>query len=140
MDEVLGTTAFQMLAGGLVMTGVGSLRGEWSALFFTSRTFLALVYLATVGAIGGFVAYTYALRHLPVSFVSLYAYINPVIAVILGALVLNEPFGLRIVLASGLVLAGLALVRVSSGRRARALAAATTAAGAAAAVADSRTS
>ena len=73
-----------------------------------------MTYLTGVGSIGGFVAYIYALRHLPVSTVSLYAYINPVIAVILGALVLNEPFGLRIVLASGLVLAGLALVRVSS--------------------------
>ncbi len=41
---------------------------------------------------GGFVAYAYALRHLPVSFVSLYAYINPVIAVALGVLVLHEPF------------------------------------------------
>ena len=98
-----------------------------------------MTYLTGVGSIGGFVAYIYALRHLPVSTVSLYAYINPVIAVILGALVLNEPFGLRIVLASALVLGGLALVRVSSGRRARALAAAT-AAGAHAPVGDSRTS
>ena len=65
-------------------------------------------------------AYIYALRHLPVSTVSLYAYINPVIAVILGALVLGEPFGVRIVLASALVLAGLAMVRVSSARRERA--------------------
>ena len=61
----------------------------------------ALTYLTGVGSIGGFVAYIYALRHLPVSTVSLYAYINPVIAVILGAIVLGEPFGLRIVLASG---------------------------------------
>ena len=50
------------------------------------------VYLSTVGAIGGFVAYTYALRHLPVSLVSLYAYINPMIAVALGVAVLGEPF------------------------------------------------
>ena len=66
-----------MLAGGLMMMAVGTLRGEWSELFFTTRTTVALVYLSTIGAIGGFVAYTYALRHLPVSFVSLYAYINP---------------------------------------------------------------
>ncbi len=45
MDEVLGTTAFQMLAGGLIMTAVGTLRGEWSMLFFTTRTTIALVYL-----------------------------------------------------------------------------------------------
>ena len=51
-----------------------------------------MVYMSTVGAIGGFVAYTYALRHLPVSFVSFYAYINPVIAVTLGMVFLGEPF------------------------------------------------
>jgi drug/metabolite transporter (DMT)-like permease len=74
---------------------------------------IALVYLATIGAIGGFVAYTYALRHLPVSFVSLYAYINPVIAVALGVLVLHEPFTWRMAIAAGLVFVGVALVRLA---------------------------
>ena len=59
-----------------------------------------------IGAIGGFVAYTYALRHLPVSFVSLYAYINPVIAVTLGVLLLGEPFNSRMATAALLVFAG----------------------------------
>ena len=67
-----------------------------------------LAYLSTVGAIGGFVAYTYALRHLPVSFVSLYAYINPVIAVALGVLFLGEPFDRRMAAAAALVFAGVA--------------------------------
>jgi drug/metabolite transporter (DMT)-like permease len=111
IDEVLGTTAYQMLAGGLMMTAAGTLRGEWAALFFTQRTTIAMLYLATVGAIGGFVAYAYALRHLPVSFVSLYAYINPVIAVALGVLVLHEPFTWRMAVAAALVLAGVAVVR-----------------------------
>ena len=56
-------------------------------------------------------AYTYALRHLPVSFVSLYAYINPVIAVALGVLVLHEPFTWRMAMAAALVFAGVAVVR-----------------------------
>jgi len=73
-DHVLGTTACQMLAGGVFMTAAGTLRGEWAHLSFTNQTFWWLVYLSSVGAIGGFVAYTYALRHLPVSFVSLYAF------------------------------------------------------------------
>ena len=72
---------------------------------------IALVYLATIGAIGGFVAYTYALRHLPVSFVSLYAYINPIIAVVLGVLLLGEPFSGRMAIAAAIVLTGVALVR-----------------------------
>ena len=69
---------------------------------------LALVYLSTVGAIGGFVAYTYALRHLPVSFVSLYAYINPIIAVALGVLILHESFDSRMAVAAALVFCGVA--------------------------------
>ncbi len=91
-----------------MMTAAGTVRGEWSTLFFTTRTTVALVYLSTIGAVGGFVAYTYALRHLPVSFVSLYAYINPVIAVALGVLVLHEPFTSRMAIAAALVFAGVA--------------------------------
>jgi drug/metabolite transporter (DMT)-like permease len=110
-DAVLGTTAFQMLAGGLMMLAAGTIDGEWSRLFFTTRTSLALIYMTTIGAIGGFVAYTYALRHLPVSFVSLYAYINPVIAVALGIVVLHEPFTWRMAIAAALVFVGVAIVR-----------------------------
>ena len=110
-DNVLGTTAYQMLAGGIIMTAAGTFLGEWPHLHFTTRTEIALVYLSTIGAVGGFVAYTYALRHLPVSFVSLYAYINPVIAVALGVLLLGESFDSRMAVAAALVLAGVAVVR-----------------------------
>jgi drug/metabolite transporter (DMT)-like permease len=110
-EHVLGTTAVQMLAGGVFLGVLGVMRGEWSHLAFNTRTTTALLYLATVGAIGGFVAYTYALRHLPVSLVSLYAYVNPIIAVALGVLLLGEPFNARIAAAAALVLAGVAVVR-----------------------------
>jgi len=110
-DNILGTTALQMLAGGLMMMLAGLLRGEFGELFFTTRTAAALAYLSTIGAIGGFVAYTYALRHLNVSFVSLYAYINPVIAVALGVLLMGEPFDRRMATAAALVFAGVAIVR-----------------------------
>ena len=110
-DNILGTTALQMLAGGLMMMLAGLVRGEFSELFFTTRTAAALIYLSTLGAIGGFVAYTYALRHLSVSFVSLYAYINPVIAVALGVLLMGEPFDRRMATAAALVFAGVAIVR-----------------------------
>ncbi len=116
-ENVLGTTAFQMLAGGLMMVAAGTVRGEWADLTFNARTASALAYLSTVGAVGGFVAYTYALRHLPVSFVSLYAYINPVIAVTLGVLVLGEPFNSRMAGSALLVFAGVAIVRLSPARR-----------------------
>ena len=119
-DNVLGTTALQMLAGGVMMLALGTVRGEWAHLFFTSRSATAFVYLSTIGAIGGFVAYTYALRHLPVSFVSLYAYINPLIAVVLGILLLSEPFDLRMAVAAALVLVGVAVVRLKPPVRAAA--------------------
>ena len=114
-DDILGTTALQMLGGGLMMLAAGTALGEWQRLYFTSRTATALVYLSTIGAIGGYVAYAYALRHLTVSFVSLYAYINPVIAVALGVLILNEPFDWRMATAAALVFAGVAVVRWKTG-------------------------
>lgn len=114
-DHILGTTGLQMLAGGLMMLAAGTVRGEWQQLFFTPRTTAALVYLSTLGAVGGFVAYSYALRHLSVSFVSLYAYINPVIAVALGVLLLGEPFDWRMATAAALVFAGVTVVRWRTG-------------------------
>ena len=110
-ENVFSATAAQMLAGGVMMLALGSARGEWGALTFSTRSGSAFVYLATVGAIGGFVAYTYALRHLPVSLVSLYAYINPVIAVALGVAFLGEPFTWRMALAAALVFGGVAIIR-----------------------------
>jgi drug/metabolite transporter (DMT)-like permease len=113
-DNVFASTAYQMLAGGLMMLLAGTIHGEWSQLSFTPRTASAFLYLSTIGAVGGFVAYTYALRHLPVSFVSLYSYINPVIAVALGVLLLDEPFTSRMMVAAALVFAGSAIVSAGS--------------------------
>lgn len=110
-ENILTITAAQMLAGGVMMLALGAIQGEWRSLHFSTRTAAALAYLSTIGAIGGFVAYTYALRHLPVSLVSLYAYINPVIAVALGVTLLGEPFDSRMAVAAALVFAGVAIVR-----------------------------
>jgi len=109
--NVFAVAAAEMLAGGLIMLAVGTALDEWRALHFTPRTATAFLYLATIGAIGGFVAYTYALKHLPMAFVSLYAYVNPIIAVVLGAVILDEPFTARMVTAAAIVLAGVALVQ-----------------------------
>lgn len=112
-DHVVASTAVQMLFGGILMLLVGTAAGEWPALHFTTRTALALIYLALVGSVAGFVAYIYALKHLPVSTVSLYAYVNPMIAVLLGAIVLGEPLNVRIAVAAVAVLTGLAVVRLT---------------------------
>lgn len=109
--DVMATAAGEMLAGGLLMLAIGTALGEWRTLHFTPRTAAAFLYLTTIGAIGGFAAYTYALKYLPVAFVSLYAYINPIIAVVLGVVILDEPFTPRMVSAAAVVLAGVALVQ-----------------------------
>jgi drug/metabolite transporter (DMT)-like permease len=70
--------------------------------------------LIFVGAIGGFGAYIYALKYLPVATVSLYCYVNPIIAVILGALILGESLTSRMAFAILVILGGVALVRSAS--------------------------
>jgi drug/metabolite transporter (DMT)-like permease len=107
----MGASAMQMLLSGFMLLAIGTVTGEWSELSFTGRTAGAMIYLVLCGSIVGYSAYVYALRHLPISTVSLYAYVNPIIAVILGTLLLSEPFSPRIVLATALVFAGIAVVR-----------------------------
>lgn len=105
--------ALQMFAGGVWMTLAGTTLGEWSQFDPTWRSMSAVFYLAVVGGLAGFGAYIYALAHLPVSFVSLYAYINPVIAVALGTALLGEPFTTRMVVAIAIILAGTAIVSLA---------------------------
>jgi len=61
----------------------------------------------------------YAMQHLPIATVSLYAYVNPVIAVVLGTVIRSEPFSPRLVAAASMVLAGMAVVRGDPARRRR---------------------
>jgi drug/metabolite transporter (DMT)-like permease len=110
-ENVLATAAFEMLFGGIALLLLGLALGEWTRLAFTPRTSLALAHLIVFGAVAGFTAYAYALKYLSVATASLYAYVNPVIAVCLGALVLGETFSARMAIAASVVLAGVALVR-----------------------------
>ena len=105
------TAAFEMLFGGVALFLAAVVHGEFARVVLTTRTAGALAYLIVFGAVIGFTAYAYALKHLPVATVSLYAYVNPVIAVVLGTLALGEPFNLRMMVAAGVVLVGMALVR-----------------------------
>jgi drug/metabolite transporter (DMT)-like permease len=108
--HILGAAAVQMAAGGVLMTLTGTVLGEWSRLGFSAATTLALLYLIVFGSVIGFGAYSYALQHLDVAIVSLYTYVNPVIAVALGTIVLGEPFHLRMAAAAGLIAAGMFIV------------------------------
>jgi drug/metabolite transporter (DMT)-like permease len=108
----LASSALQMLLSGVRLIVAGTVLGEWDALRFTPRSFGALVYLALAGSVVGYTAYAYTLKYLPVSTVSLSAYVNPIIAVILGTLIANEPLSPRLVVAAALVFGGIAIVRM----------------------------
>lgn len=109
--NVLGVAAVQMFFGGLFMTLAGTATGEWAHLGFSVRTFAALVYLTLAGSVIAFAAYSYALRHLPIATVSLYTYVNPVIAVALGTLLLGEPFRASMLAAAAVIVVGMLVVR-----------------------------
>jgi drug/metabolite transporter (DMT)-like permease len=112
-ENVLAAASLQMLFGGASLLVAGTLHGEWATLAFTPRTTGALTYLIVFGSIIGYSAYAYALKYLPVATVSLYAYVNPIIAVLLGTLVLGEALSPRLAVAGAIVLIGMALVRES---------------------------
>jgi drug/metabolite transporter (DMT)-like permease len=110
-DTPMASSALQMVFSGVTLMIIGTVLGEWNQVAFTTRTFAALAYLTIAGSVVAYTAYVYALKYLPISTVSLYAYVNPVIAVILGTVVLNEPFSAHLVVAATLVLSGIAIVR-----------------------------
>ncbi|HYE85888.1 MAG TPA: EamA family transporter [Vicinamibacterales bacterium] len=105
-DDPFRSTAMQMVFSGTMLLTAATVHGDWAHVSFTPRTFAAMAYLTLAGSLVAYSAYIYAIQYLPLQLVSLYAYINPMIAVALGTLLLNEPLSTRIVVAGGLVLAG----------------------------------
>lgn len=105
-DNPFRSTALQMVFSGTMLLTAATINGDWSHLSFTPRTIVAMLYLSIAGSLVAYSAYIYAIQHLPLSLVSLYAYINPMIAVTLGTLLLSEPFSTRIGISAALVLAG----------------------------------
>lgn len=109
--DPVAATSVQMLFSGAMLLAMATAAGEWAALRFSARSLIAMIYLTVAGSVLAYTAYVYAVRHLPISTVSLYAYVNPLIAVALGSLLLGEPFSTRILVAGALVLTGTAIVR-----------------------------
>ena len=105
-DNPFRSTALQMVFSGIMLLAAATAHGDWAQLSFTPRTLGALAYLSIAGSLIAYSAYIYAIQHLPLQLVSLYAYINPMIAVALGTLLLSEPFSPRIAIAAVFVLAG----------------------------------
>ena len=105
-DDPFPSAALQMVFSGIMLLTLATAHGDWAALSFTPRSLAAIVYLSLAGSFVAYSAYIYAIQHLPLSTVSLYAYINPIIAVALGTALLGEPLSTRIALAAALVLTG----------------------------------
>jgi drug/metabolite transporter (DMT)-like permease len=111
----LMSSALQMLAGGFVVTLAGLGLGELPHFHSTPRTFAALAYLSLFGSVLAYTSYVYAARHLRSTNMSLYAYVNPVVAVILGWLVLHEQLTWVSITAMIVILGGVAMVQSGRG-------------------------
>ena len=111
----LMSSAFQMLIGGVVVGMIGFAIGEWPRLRFSREGLGALAYLSFFGSVLAYTAYVYALKNLRVTTLTLYAYINPIVAVILGWLILSEQLTPLSIVAMLIILAGVAIVQ-SPGR------------------------
>jgi drug/metabolite transporter (DMT)-like permease len=106
--DAFAATTWTMLAGGLVMlplglTEAGSLSVSWGSA-------LAWLYLVTIGSVVGYTAYTWLLARAPLGLVSTYAYVNPVVAILLGVLFRNESVSARMLAGATVVVASVALV------------------------------
>ncbi|MFC0865130.1 EamA family transporter [Sphaerimonospora cavernae] len=120
-------STIEMAVGGVTLLALGAAQGERLHLAEVSwQSWAALAYLVLAGSLIGFTSYIWLLGHAPISLASTYAYVNPVVAVILGWIILSEPVTVIMLVAGALIVAGVALV-VSTERR-KPVAAATTAA------------
>jgi drug/metabolite transporter (DMT)-like permease len=112
-DDASTAIGMEMLAGGVLLVAAAALSGEFAdpaILHPTAASLWAFAYLVVFGALVGFSAYLWLLRVAPIARVSTYAYVNPVVAVMLGSLILREPIGTHTVAAGAAILASVALI------------------------------
>ncbi len=111
------TVPLEMTVGGVLALVIGLVTGEGSRLHpaaISSESLWAMLWLITGGAMLGYSAYAYAVRTLPTATVATYAYVNPVVAVILGALILREPVTWNVVAGGAAVVGSIALILLGS--------------------------
>jgi drug/metabolite transporter (DMT)-like permease len=119
--DPLASTGAQMLVGGIGLAIVGTLAGEWGLVQvdrFSTNSVLALGYLIVFGSVIAYTAYTWVLQHASVSRVSTYAYVNPVVAIVLGAAILNETVDIWILVGAAIIVIAVALVIRAEANRA----------------------
>ena len=121
----LVATAMQMLVGGVAMLIASvpkelAFHDEWSLLRSSPPDFITWMqwsYLVVFGSLCGFTAYIWLLRHQPASRVATYAYVNPLVAILVGWIFIGESIGSRTILAAALMLGGVAVIQVSNARK-----------------------
>jgi len=121
--QPLLATSMEMLSGGVGLLLLGTVTGEWSRLelsAITKESLLSLIYLILFGSLIAFAAYTWLLGVAPTSVVSTYAYVNPLVAILLGSLIAQEPITPRIILATLIIVGAVVLIsteQMIKGRR-----------------------
>lgn len=121
-DSAAMSTALQMLGGSVALLALGGALGEAHGLDLSSisvASWIGWIYLVTFGALVGFTAYVYLLRNVSPAKASTYAYVNPLVAVILGWAVAGEQVTSRTVVAAAIILGGVALITIARGRAVR---------------------
>ena len=105
-------TTYEMWAGGIFLSIFGMVRGEHFSQFAdaTMRSWLGWLYLVTFGSLIAFTAFVWLVGHAPLSLISTYAYVNPVVAVLLGWLFRAEPFTSGVIIGGAIIVSGVILV------------------------------
>lgn len=111
--HIFANIGTQMLAGGIGLILVALIKGEFTELHFTQNSVLALLYLIVFGSFVGYSSYIYILQKWSAAKAGTYAYVNPVVAIVLGALLLREKISITVVISMIIVIIGIILVQSS---------------------------
>jgi drug/metabolite transporter (DMT)-like permease len=118
----LMATGAEMLIGSAALFAVSGLLGEWrnfDLAAVSTQSWLGLAYLITFGSLVGFVSYIWLLKNAPVSLVATYAYVNPLVAVFLGAWLADEAINARILVAGLVIIGSVILINQTKSTKAR---------------------
>ena len=118
--EPFTASAIQMLTGSVWLFAMSLLMGEPTHFHFaavTARSFWAWSYLTTVGSLVGFTAFIWLMKHSTPAKVYTYTYVNPIVAVFLGWLILHEPVGSRLLVASAVIITGVATITIAKTKK-----------------------
>ncbi|MBK9377856.1 MAG: EamA family transporter [Saprospiraceae bacterium] len=107
------TAGFHMVFGGIPVAVLSFCLESWKSVHVGPDLVFIWLYLIFFGSIVAYSAYIYALKHLPATIVSIQSYINPIIALILGAVILHEPHNFKIITGAAITLLGVLIINYS---------------------------